>query len=426
MSLTSAFNADFELDDLDFWLRPPGEIAAAFAQLREHDPRRFFQELDLLGNPRNGGFYALTRHADVLEVSRRPEDFCSGEGINIFTQPPNLRDFFGSIISMDDPRHVQLRRIVARGFTPRMLDNMTAHIEETARDIIASISERGEVDFVTDFAALLPLRIVNDLLGIPRSEEQFIFDATNRMLGASDPEYVADQTPRGVASVLAETSDELVDLLAQLAKARIDEPREDLITSLVVGGPREETLTPHELASFFILLVGAGNETTRNAIAHGLHLLTEHPDQRAVWEADFATVAPTAVEEIVRYASPVRHMRRTVTADGVRLGDQEFSAGDKVVMWYLSANRDEAVFEDPDRFDVTRTVNPHVGYGGPGPHFCLGAHLARREIMIAFRELFQLLPDIRSTDQPQPLRSNFLNGIKHLNAEFTPTAVARA
>lgn len=425
MSPTPAVAGDFELDDLDFWLRPPGEIAAAFAHLREHDPRRFFHERDLLGNPREEGFYALTQLADVLEVSRRPEDFCSGEGINIFTQPLNLRDFFGSIISMDDPRHVQLRRIVARGFTPRMLDNMTAHIEETARDIIASISERGEVDFVTDFAALLPLRIVNDLMGIPRSEEQFIFDATNRMLGASDPEYVADQTPRGVASALAGTGDELVELLAQLAKARIEKPREDLITSLVVGGPREETLTPHELASFFILLVGAGNETTRNAIAHGLHLLTEHPDQRAVWEADFATVAPTAVEEIVRYASPVRHMRRTVTADGVRLGDQEFSAGDKVVMWYLSANRDEAVFEDPDRFDVTRTVNPHVGYGGPGPHFCLGAHLARREIMIAFRELFRLLPDIRSTDQPQPLRSNFLNGIKHLNAEFTPTAVAR-
>jgi cytochrome P450 len=176
------------------------------------------------------------------------------------------------------------------------------------------------------------------------------------------------------------------------------------------------------LASFFILLVAAGNETTRNAIAHGLHALSEHPDQRDLWRADFDGLAPTAVEEIVRWASPVIHFRRTVTRDGVRLGDQEFAEGDKVVLWYASANRDEAVFDDPFAFDVRRSPNDHVGFGGPGAHFCLGAHLARREITVVFRELFRQVPDIRAVGEPERLRSNFINGIKHLPVEWTPTA----
>ncbi|MGW6360291.1 cytochrome P450 [Streptomyces sp. NPDC055092] len=413
-----------ELDDLDFWTRPAADVDTAFRTLRENDPRRFFREYDLQGNPREQGFYALTRYEDVVAVSRRPDDFVSGEGVNIFDNPPDLREFFGSIISMDDPRHARLRRIVSRGFSPRMLGNLSGRIEETAREIISSVAGRGEIDFVTEVAALLPLRIVNDLMGIPRSEEQFIFEATNVVLGASDPEYVADQSPRGVATALSGKANELAELLRQLAEVRIADPQPDLITSLVAGGSREEVLTPQELASFFILLVGAGNETTRNAIAHGLRLLTEHPAERVRWQADFEGVAATAVEEIVRYSSPVLHMRRTVAADGVRLGEQEFRQGDKVVMWHCSANRDAAVFENPDRFDVTRSPNPHVGFGGPGPHFCLGAHLARLEVTSAFRELFRLLPDIRAVGEPQPLRSNFVRGLKHLRAEFTPTRPA--
>jgi hypothetical protein len=413
--------AGIELDDLDFWTRPAAEVDDAFRSLRENDPLRFFREYDLRGKPREEGFYAVTRYADLVEVSRRPDEFVSGQGVNIFDNPPDLREFYGSIISMDDPRHARLRRIVSRGFSPRMLGNLSGRIEETTREIISGVAERGEIDFVTEVAALLPLRIVNDLMGIPRSEEQFIFEATNVVLGASDPEYVADQSPRGVATALAGKANELADLLRRLAEVRIAEPQSDLITSLVVGGPREEVLTPQELASFFILLVGAGNETTRNAIAHGLRLLTEHPAERARWQGDFEGVAATAVEEIVRYSSPVLHMRRTVAADGVRLGEREFRQGDKVVMWHCSANRDAAAFEDPDRFDVTRSPNPHVGFGGPGPHFCLGAHLARLEVTVAFRELFRLLPDIHAVGEPQPLRSNFVRGLKHLRAEFTPT-----
>jgi cytochrome P450 len=193
-----------------------------------------------------------------------------------------------------------------------------------------------------------------------------------------------------------------------------------MITTLVVEGAEGDNLTPQELASFFILLVGAGNETTRNAIAHGLLALTQYPDQRARWQDDFEALAGPAVEEIVRWASPVLHMRRTVLADKVRLGDQDFVAGDKIVLWYYSANRDEDVIPGASRFDLARRPNEHIAFGAPGPHFCLGAHLARREITVAFRELFRQLPDIRAVGEPVWMRNNFLHAIKHLRAEFTP------
>jgi cytochrome P450 len=410
----------FELDDLNFWNGPTARVDEAFRWLRAHDPRRAFKELGIEGRERARGFFALTRYADVVEVSRRPADFCSGKGVNIFDTPLDLSEFFGSIIAMDDPRHARLRRIVARGFTPRSLEAMLPAVDRVTNEIIDSIAERGECDFVTDFSALLPLRIVLDMMGIPRSQEQFIFDITNVIFGATDPEYVEEQTPKGIASALATAGQELATLLRELAEARIENPRDDLITTLVVGDPNDEQLTPQELASFFILLVGAGNETTRNGIAHGLVALTNHPDQRRRWQDDFDSLAPSAIEEIVRFASPVTHMRRTVTSDGVRLGDQVFSEGDKVVMWYNSANRDEAVFEDPDAFKIARSPNPHIGFGAPGPHFCLGAHLARREMALAFRRLFERLPDIHADGEPVRLRSNFINGIKHLRARFTP------
>jgi len=290
-----------------------------------------------------------------------------------------------------------------------------------AAGIVDEIAGRGSCDFVTDFAALLPLRIIVDLMGIPRSEEKYIFDRTNIILGFTDPEYGGDdEDPNLIIMKLLSAGNDLATMVNQLGEERLRDPRNDLTTAMVTSEVDGERLTPQELASFFILLVVAGNETTRNAIAHGLHLLTEHPDQRQILLDNFETVIPTAVEEIVRHASPVIHFRRTATHDGVRLGDQEFNAGDKVVLWYWSANRDESVFPDAARFDVRRTPNDHVGFGGPGPHFCLGAHLARREITVAFRELFRRLPDIRAVGEPQRLRSNFINGIKHQQAEYTP------
>jgi cytochrome P450 len=416
---------DIDLSSLEFWQAPLTERAAAFAALRAKEGLHFNAEPEAAaGLPQGPGFYSLTRHAEVVEASRRPELFCSGKGTNILDMAAEFLEFFGSMINLDDPRHSRFRRIVSRAFTPRFLESLKADVESIAAEIVAGIAPRGEGDFVTEVAALLPLRVIVDLMGIPRSEEKYIFDRTNVILGATDPEYVPSDDPNVIITHLLTAGADLAAVVSELAEDRVRNPQDDLTTALVTAEVDGERLTPAELASFFILLVVAGNETTRNAISHGLHLLTQHPDQRARWQADFEAMAPPAVEEIVRYASPVIHFRRTVTTDGARIGEHTFAEGDKVVLWYWSANRDPAVFDDPERFDITRQPNDHVGFGGPGPHFCLGAHLARREITVAFRELFRQLPDIRAAGEPDRLQSNFINGIKHLPAEWTPSRTA--
>jgi cytochrome P450 len=416
-----------DLSDLEWWARPLAERDEAFALLRAERPiaRMVMPEfanpdVPELSQPETE-YFSVTRHAELVEASRQPALFCSGKGTNIMDLPQPFLEFFGSMINMDDPRHARLRRIVSRGFTPRQLELLRADVEGVAAEIVDDIAAKGSCDFVTEVAALLPLRVIIDLMGIPRSQEQFIFDRTNVVLGFTDPEYVDDlENPMAVMGALLTAGQDLATMVSELARDREKNPQNDLITALITSEVDGERLTREELASFFILLVVAGNETTRNAIAHGLTLLTDHPDQRDRWLGDLDGLAPTAVEEIVRVASPVIHFRRTVTQDGVRLGDHEFSEGDRVVLWYWSANRDEKVFDDPFAFDIGRTPNDHVGFGGPGPHFCLGAHLARREISVMFRELLRRLPDIHATAAPDRLRSNFINGIKHLPAEFTP------
>jgi cytochrome P450 len=416
---------EIDLSDARFWGRPLDEREGAFLTLREQDPVRFFEE-PLVSEmfPPGPGYYSLTRHADIVEASKSAALFCSGSGTNIPDMPTEFLEFLGSMINMDDPKHARMRRIVSRGFTPRQLDRMKGDVESIAAEIIDGIVERGEGDFVTDVAATLPLRIIVDMMGIPRSQEGFIFDRTNVILGLGDPEYVPDQTEAGIMAALLTAAQDLAMLITELGEARQKDPQEDLTTALVTAEVDGESLSPAELASFFILLVVAGNETTRNAISHGLHALTENPDQMARWQADFDGLAGTAVEEIVRWATPVIHFRRTCTQDGARIGDREFKEGDKVVLWYSSANRDAAVFDDPYRFDIGRSPNDHLGFGGPGPHFCLGAHLARREITVMFRELCRRMPDIRAVGEPARLQSNFINGIKHLPASWTPAPAA--
>jgi cytochrome P450 len=406
--------ASSPLNDLTWWLADPAEREATFARHRREDPRPFVR----VSERSESGFWALTRHEDILEVSRRPEDFISGEGTQIFDQPAELRAYRGSIIDMDNPEHARLRKIVSRGFAVRSLQALRTDIEDAVHEIIAELPRDGRCDFVTDVAALLPLRIISNMLGIPREHEQFIFDATNVILGASDGEYIPDQTGAGIGKAVAAASVALIELLEDLAKERIANPTDDVISQLVAAD--DENLTPAEMAKFFILLVGAGNETTRNAITHGLLALTRHPEQRELWRSDYDTYAVTAVEEIFRWATPVIHFRRTVARDGVMLGDQEFKAGDKVVLWYNSANRDETVFDDPYTFDITRDPNPHLAFGAPGPHFCLGAHLARLELQVLFKILFEELPDLEAVGEPDLLRSNFLHGVKHLQATYTP------
>jgi cytochrome P450 len=408
-----------DLSDIEFWARPWADREAAFATLRAQDPIRFFEEPEIPMLPKGPGYWALTRHADVLEASKHPDKFQSGKGSNIGDMPQDFLEFFGSMINMDDPKHARLRKIVSRAFTPKTLNQVTDQVEEAAKSVIDEVIDKGSCDFVTEVAAVLPLRIIVDMMGIDRSDEKFIFDRTNVILGAGDPEYVPDQdNPGAIMTALLTAGQELAMMVQQMGEDRIKNPKDDLITALVTADVDGEQLTSAELGSFFILLVVAGNETTRNAIAHGLHVLTEHPEQKQLWMDDFDGVTNTAVEELVRWATPVIHFRRTVTTDGTRIGEHEFNEGDKVVLFYNSANRDEAVFDDPQTFDVRRTPNDHVGFGGPGPHFCLGAHLARREITVLYRELFRRVPNIHATGEPERLRSNFINGIKHLPAAW--------
>jgi len=403
------------LIDLGWWQDRPGERTALYRRLRDAG-RPVFVPIGRKGK----GFWAVGTHADIVDVSRRPAEFCSDQGTQIFDQTPEMREYRGSIIDMDDPEHMRIRKIVSRGFTPRMLAELRGLVEQTTAEILDAMPASGKCDFVNDFAILLPLRIIDTMLGVPREHEQFILQSTNVILGASDPEYVPEQSVAGIEAAVTATSVKLIELLKGIAEDRIVNPTNDVISKLVTS--EEENLTPQELAKFFILLVGAGNETTRNALTHGLHILTHHPDQRDRLLSDYEALAPGAIEEILRYASPVIHMRRTVTADGAALasGSHTFTKGDRVVMWYPAANRDPAAFDDPELFDITRNPNNHLAFGGPGPHFCLGAHLARLELNVALKMIYDRYPDIKTVGEPVLLRSNFVNGIKHLNATYTP------
>jgi methyl-branched lipid omega-hydroxylase len=408
-----------DLSDIPgFWTKPIEERAAAFTALREHEPVPFYPEPEFGPLPRGAGFWALTKLDDVAEASRNPAVFTSGKGAtNVLDTPEEFRAFFGSMINMDDPRHARLRRIVSRGFTPKRLAGLTEEVRRTARVIVDDVIDDGACDAVTSISARLPLKIVCDMMGVPESQYELVFDRSNVILGAGDPEYVPDA--ENVVTAVLQAGHELAELMRDLGRHRVEHPTDDVTSALVNAEIDGERLTPDELASFFILLVVAGNETTRNAISWGLHLLTEYPEQRAAWLTDLDGVTPTAVEEIVRWASPVIYMRRTLAVDAV-LGGQQMRVGDKVALFYWAANRDPAHFREPDAFDVRRSPNPHVGFGGAGPHFCLGAHLARREMTVMFRELLTRVPDIAATAPPQRLQSMFINGIKHLPVAFTP------
>ncbi|WP_344971684.1 cytochrome P450 [Streptosporangium fragile] len=389
------------------------EREAAFAVLRAQPGPIRFAEPEIPFAPPGPGYYALVRHADIVEASRHPEIFSSGRGAtSIQDLGPDFNEYFGSMINMDDPRHARLRRIVSRAFTPKMIKQFEADVEAAAARIVDDLIAAGPgCDFVTEVAAKLPLKIICDMMGIPEKDYQTVFDATSIILSGGDPEFITDLSR--AAELLLGAGQTLQELVVSLAA----EGGDTLTTALTSANIDGEKLTMQELGSFFILLVVAGNETTRNAISHGLHLFTENPDQRALLLADLDGRMPGAVEEIVRLASPVAWMRRSLTRDH-EMNGRLYREGDKVLLFYWAANRDEAVFTNPYRFDIARTEGPHVGFGGPGPHFCLGAHLARREITVMFRELFTRLPEIRSVGEPDRLRSSFINGIKHMECAF--------
>ena len=406
-----------DLSVTEFWGLPLAERHAAFARLRAVGRPVHFDEPENPFNAEGTGYYAFVSHADVSAASNQPKLFSSARGAtSIIDLPAEWNEYFGSMISMDDPRHARLRRIVSRAFTPRMIQKFEDDVQVTASSIVDHLLETGPCDFVQQVAARLPLKIICQMMGIGDEHYDMVLHNTNTILAGGDPELLSEDMDTAVGRILT-AGQELTDLVTSLAAERAENPRDDLTSALASANIDGEQLTTTELASFFILLVSAGAETTRTAISHGLNLLTQYPEQRALLLDDLEARLPGAVEEIVRYSSPVIWMRRSVTQD-CTLNGNDYLEGDKVLLFYWAANRDETVFPDPARFDITRSPNPHVGFGAAGPHFCLGAHLARREIRVMMRELMTRVPAIRATAEPDRLLSSFINGIKHLPCDL--------
>lgn len=375
-------------------------------------PGEVLPEIPLANFPVGPGYWALTKHDDIWHVSRNPELFCSGKGSNIADLTVELNEFFGSMISMDDPKHVRLRTIVSKGFTPKEITRVEEYVKNKAKTIVDKVLEKygnnEEFDFVDNIAAPFPLQIICEMMGIPESDERQILEWTNVILGAGDPDF------GGTIENLLNVALEMFAYAQALGEARLANPTNDLTSVMMHAIVDGERMSSQEFGSFFILLAVAGNETTRNAISHGMLQLTEHPDQKAAWYADFDAKAKGAVEEIVRWASPVIHFRRTATRD-TEIRGVKIKAGEKVVMWYNSGNRDEEIYENPHQFNIARSLAPaQVGFGAGGPHFCLGANLARREIAVMFDEIRRRLPNLVITGEPAYLQSNFINGIKRM------------
>jgi cytochrome P450 len=407
--------AEDDLAALDFWARPPADRLAAFARLRALDKPVFFKEQRIPFVRAGRGFHALVRYADVVHASRNAKIFSSEPAATSPEPPPWIVLLLGRpMVNMDDPRHARLRRIVSRAFTPRRLDQIDEHIAKTAASIVDNLVTTGSGDFVTDVAARLPIEVICAMMGVPEHHHAKVAACVDAMTEYSGVrgDVARLRTLRLLAGNLRAIV-ALHRLVARLGRERRRAPGDDLISALVNADVEGERLSVRELGAFFDLLLVAGNETTRNTIAHGLKLFTDHPDQLALLLADFDGRIAGAIEEIVRHVSPIMQFQRTLSCDH-EMNGQVYRKGEKVVLFYLSANRDEEVFADPDAFDIARKPNPHVGFGGPGPHLCLGAHLARREVTAMFRELFTRVPDIRAAGEPELLLSNFDNGIKRL------------
>ncbi|MFJ2111479.1 MULTISPECIES: cytochrome P450 [unclassified Streptomyces] len=403
------------LADPSFWRLPHSERLRVFASLRRLDAPPYVVERPGSRWRPERGFHALVRHADVVEASRTAEVFASAPGATTPEPARWVRALFGdSLVNLDDPGHAQLRRIVSRAFTPRILsrteDDIRAVATRIVDDVLAKPPDgRDTGDFVTSVASRMPFEVICNLMGIPDPERPAILDRVNR---ASDGTGVARGRLRVPGKGLRALAS-MQGMVADLGRERRRRPTDDLISALVSADIDGQALTGRQLGAFFSLLMVAGVETTRNAIAHGLDLLSRHPDQRALLLADFDRFAEGAVEEIVRHSTPIIQFRRTVTRDH-RMNGHDFRRGDKVVLFYASANRDETVFPSPDAFDITRSPNPHVGYGGGGPHYCLGTYLAKQEMKALFRELLTRCPELRPTGDPVLVPSSFDNRVGSL------------
>jgi len=407
------------LDDIDL-LDPMrfvrGEHHEMFAVLRAEAPVYWHPD-----DFTNGGFWNVVKHEDLIEVNRDTETFSSEvggtqilSGAHPIGEPDEgqLMDTRGVLmLDMDPPKHTRYRLLVNKGFTPRMIGLIEQALQHRATMIVDNVIEAGSADFVDDIASELPLQAIAEIMGVPQEDRYKLFDWSNRMIGATDPEYMADD--QGDAFV------ELFAYVNELAAQRREIPHDDICTKLLNAEIEGEQLSELEFDMFMMLLTVAGNETTRNATSHAMYAFMTHPDQFKLLQSDPEELMGTAVEEVLRWASPVLHFRRTATRD-TEVRGQKIKAGDRVVIWHISANRDEDVWANPFDFDITRDPNPHVAFGGGGSHFCLGANLARMELRLILTELVTRMPDMTLDGEPARLRSNFIGGIKHMPVTWTP------
>jgi cholest-4-en-3-one 26-monooxygenase len=394
----------FETDEPDTWFR----------WLRANAPVYWHDE------PEAPGFWVLSKHADVVEVNRNSQVFSSDAkygGVVPFedAKMASVNEFAADIplmLTMDDPDHARYRKLVNRGFTPRSLARVEERLRGIAKELVDDALSQGTCDWVETVAAWLPITAITELVGVPAEDRRKVFDWANQTAGATDPEFGGD------LSGMVATMMEVFAYSAELQEDRRARPAEDIMTTLVQADVDGEELNELEITMFFFLLLNAGSETTRNSISHALTVMMEQPDIYRELAAD-RSLLPGAIEEMIRWGTPVTYMRRTAIAD-TKIRGQTIKNGDKVTIWYGSANRDDEVFKDPYRFDIRRNPNPHVGFGGGGAHFCLGANLARMEIRVLFDELLDRVQEFKPAGPPERLRSNMINGIKHLPVELVP------
>jgi cholest-4-en-3-one 26-monooxygenase len=384
-----------------------------FTWLRENAPVYFHDE------PDGPGFWVISKHADVITCNRDAHTFSSAaaRGGVVGLEQREINEMEAAqtegnlMLFMDPPNHTRYRKLVNRGFTPRMIGELEPRIRGMANTILDAAVGKDPCDFVVDIAAELPLEVIAELIGVPHEDRHKIFDWSNRMIGSEDPEYMVSEQEAFNAQV------EMFMYAQQLAEKHRASPQNDIISALLSAEVDGESLSDMDFNLFFLLLSVAGNETTRNAIAHGMNAFLENPDQYDLLVSDPANHIAGTTEEILRWASPVMYFRRNATKD-FELRGQTIKEGDKISLWYISANRDEDVFTDPFAFDITRDPNQHIAFGGGGPHFCLGAQLARMEIHVLFEELAKRVSKVEQLGPPDRLRSNFIGGIKHLPVRF--------
>jgi cytochrome P450 len=401
-----------DLSAQEFWRQPAAVRDEAFAVLRREQPvswQRAPESVIIEPDESTGGYWALVRHDDVRFASRSPKLFCSGRGVMFEDAPEEMLEASQSFLAMDAPRHTKVRGLVNAAFTPRRVAGIEDGIRANAHRIVDELLERGNCDFVEHVAARLPMMTIWDLMGLPEERHEDVTHAADLLVSWNDPEIVGDREP---AAMILDGVVAVTGAALELADERRARPADDLMTGLVQAEIDGDRLTDAEIAAFFVLLAVAGNDTTRHTTSHGLRALTEHPDQRALLIEDLEGRMEPAVEEFVRWATPVMTFRRTATED-TELRGQPIAEGEKVVLFYTSANRDEEAFDEPARFDVLRSPNHHVGFGGGGPHYCLGASLARTQLRAIFRELLTRAPEIEA-GEPEPLAGTFINGIKRM------------